>query len=62
MSFISVSSIAANDHNMLIFDYWDPICYDTLDLNEKLHCTLLSESFYTWEVLGIFIYLTSNFF
>jgi len=54
MSFISISLIAANDHNTLIFDYWDPICYDILDLNERLYCTLLS-LFLTWEVLGIFI-------
>lgn len=35
MSFISRSLIAANNHNVLTFDYWDPICSATLDLNEN---------------------------
>lgn len=62
MSCISISLIAGNDRNMFIFDYWDSICYNTLDLNERLYCTLPTGSFYPWEVLGIFIYLISNFF
>lgn len=60
MSFLSVSLIAANDHNILIFDHWVPICYDSLDLNERLYYTLLSE-WNVWEVLGVFTYLISNF-
>lgn len=36
MSFISISLIGANS-NRLIFDYWDPICYDTVDINERLY-------------------------
>lgn len=35
MSFISRSLIAANNHKVFTFDYWDPICSDTLDLNEN---------------------------